>query len=282
MRFEVVLPFAALATAIVIPDEAMIAQVPYETAPELHSLWDRLPDFSDIKDKIKTPFKHEAESLRHPLDEALSEVKEHGCKKDHKGTGFKDPTFDYQAWIEHGLKKHDSLKELDFPNQHGPPHKRPRKPRLHWPHWPHHPHHHTSNLTIYELISKSNYTKILASYIDKDSDLVKSLNSTKANYTIFAPVDSAFEKLPKDFKPSKELIRKVLSYHVLPGLYSTRRLGFTKTAPTLLELDSLGGNPQRVLFKWLGFFRGWRINYFSKLLVGNIVSCYLSLSMICN
>jgi uncharacterized surface protein with fasciclin (FAS1) repeats len=126
-------------------------------------------------------------------------------------------------------------------------------------------------LTIYELISKSNYTKILTKYIDQDPELVKTLNSTKANYTIYAPVDWAFKKLPKDFKPSKELVKKVLSYHVSPGLYPTIRLAFTKTAPTLLEPKSLGGNPQRVIGKWLGFFRGFRLNYYSKILAANIV-----------
>jgi hypothetical protein len=128
------------------------------------------------------------------------------------------------------------------------------------------------NLTIYELISKSNYTKILAKYIDEDKDLVSLLNSTKANYTLYAPADWAFKRLPKDFKPPKELIKKVLLYHVSPGINPTFALAWKHTAPTLFKPDSLGGNPQRVLAKWLGPFRGLTLNYYAKIVAGNIVS----------
>jgi uncharacterized surface protein with fasciclin (FAS1) repeats len=126
-------------------------------------------------------------------------------------------------------------------------------------------------MTIYELISKSNYTKILAKYIDEDKDLISLLNSTKANHTLYAPADWAFKKLPKDFKPPKDLIKKVLQYHVSPGLYPTFKLVWTHTAPTLFEPETLGGNPQRLLAKWLGPFRGLHLNYYSKVVAPNIV-----------
>lgn len=49
-------------------------------------------------------------------------------------------------------------------------------------------HHHKPNLTVYELISKSRYTTKLAELIDEFPDLVKALNGTEANYTVFARV----------------------------------------------------------------------------------------------
>merc|ERR1712098_980495 len=56
-----------------------------------------------------------------------------------------------------------------------------------------------------------------------------------------------FEKLPKGHKkPSKELIKKVLAYHVSPDFYPAGRVLVTHTIPTALGEDSLGGNPQRL------------------------------------
>ena len=76
----------------------------------------------------------------------------------------------------------------DGPPHHGPPHHgppehgRPGK-------GPHHPpHHHKPNMTVYQLIAGSKYTTKLAKLISEYDDLVEALNSTKANYTVFAPV----------------------------------------------------------------------------------------------
>jgi hypothetical protein len=113
------------------------------------------------------------------------------------------------------------------------------------------------------LISQSKFTTNLTKLIDEDKDLVSLLNSTKANYTIFAPTDWA----PK---PSKEFIKKLLSYHVSPDFWPIGKLLFTHTAPTTLELDSLGGKPQRILAKF--GFRGIKLNYYSKVLARDIVS----------
>merc|ERR1711881_19246 len=98
------------------------------------------------------------------------------------------------------------------------------------------PHHGKPNKTIYELISESKYTTQLAKLINNDTELVEVLNSTKANFTLFAPTDHAFSKIPEHApKPSKEFIRKVLLYHVSPGLYPAGRLLFSHTVPTLFN-----------------------------------------------
>jgi hypothetical protein len=128
------------------------------------------------------------------------------------------------------------------------------------------------NLTIYQLISTSKFTRNLTKYIDDDKDLVSMLNSTKANYTIFAPTDWAFAKLPEHFqKPSKEVVKRILLYHLSPGFLPIGKLIFTHTAPTLLEPEALGGKPQRLLAKF--GLRGIKLNYYSKVLAPNIVSC---------
>jgi hypothetical protein len=160
---------------------------------------------------------------------------------------------------------------LDHPPH--PPHKKPRKR----PHWRkrkiHHP---KSNLTIYELISKSNYTKHAAKIIDSDKDLVQLLNSTTANYTVFVPTDLAFKRRPKHAQNlSKKALKDLILYHVSPGLYPAIRLVFGHTAPTLLEPKSLGDHPQRVLATWFGFRHGLRVNFYSTVLAANIVGRFL-------
>ncbi|PIG85568.1 Fasciclin domain family protein [Aspergillus arachidicola] len=59
----------------------------------------------------------------------------------------------------------------------------------------HPPHHPPSDKTIYELITESKYTTILAKLIKEDEELVHLLNSTEANHTFFAPTDDAFKKI---------------------------------------------------------------------------------------
>jgi len=147
------------------------------------------------------------------------------------------------------------------PPHHGPPKKGKR---------PHHPpHHHKPNLTIYEMISKSKYTTKLAKLIGEDEELVALLNSTKANFTVFAPTDNAFAKIPKGApKPPKEFIKKVLLYHITPDVYPAGRLLFSHTVPTLLNETLLGDKAQRLVAR-LGF-KGVAINYFSRVVAANI------------
>ncbi|PMD31472.1 hypothetical protein L207DRAFT_591432 [Hyaloscypha variabilis F] len=52
----------------------------------------------------------------------------------------------------------------------------------------------------YEVIAGSKYTTKLAKLINEFPDLVEVLNGTAANYTVFAPTDKAFEKIPEHGK----------------------------------------------------------------------------------
>ena len=138
-------------------------------------------------------------------------------------------------------------------------------------HKPHHPPHHKPNLTVYQLIAGSKYTTKLAKLISEYDDLVDALNSTKANYTVFAPTDKAFEKIPdKAPKPSKEQLKAILSYHVVPDFYPALRVLSSHTFPTLLKSDSLGSEPlpQRLAVR-LGL-RGLTVNFFSRIIAINI------------
>jgi len=63
----------------------------------------------------------------------------------------------------------------------------------------------------------------------KGADLVKALRG-KGPFTVFAPSDSAFEKLPKEvladlLRPeSKNSLAGILTYHVLPGRFDSRSI----------------------------------------------------------
>ncbi|KAL8966888.1 MAG: hypothetical protein Q9183_003167, partial [Haloplaca sp. 2 TL-2023] len=131
-----------------------------------------------------------------------------------------------------------------------------------------HPHD-QPNQTIYQLISSSKYTTKLAAAIEEYPDLVVLLNGTLANYTLFAPIDSAFDKIPKDApKPSKEDIKKALLYHVSPEYYPAGKVLVTHTVPTALTVDTVGVGPQRLSTN-IGI-KGLTVNFYSRIIAINI------------
>ncbi|KAI9656680.1 MAG: hypothetical protein M1831_004590 [Alyxoria varia] len=130
-------------------------------------------------------------------------------------------------------------------------------------------HHHKPNQTVYQLIAKSKYTTKLAKLIGEFPDLVNTLNNTKANYTVFAPTDYAFSKIPEHApKPSKEQLHTLLTYHVSPDFYPAGRVLVTKTIPTLLESKLLGGEQQRLAIN-IGL-RGLTVNFYARIIAINI------------
>ena len=60
--------------------------------------------------------------------------------------------------------------------------------------------------------------------------------SGKANYTVFAPTNAAFDKVPKktlnELASNKAMLKKVLLYHVLPGKVPASKVLKMKSAKT--------------------------------------------------
>jgi uncharacterized surface protein with fasciclin (FAS1) repeats len=60
--------------------------------------------------------------------------------------------------------------------------------------------------------------------------------SGKTNYTVFAPTNAAFAKVPKktlnELAADKAMLKKVLLYHVLPGKVPASKVLKTKSAKT--------------------------------------------------
>jgi len=127
-------------------------------------------------------------------------------------------------------------------------------------------------LTVYQLISESKYTTELAKLINEYPDLVEALNGTKANYTIFAPTDKAFERIPSHHKPSKEQIKKVLEYHVSPDFYPAGRVLQTHTIPTLFKGEHLPSEDAAQRLSINIGLKGLTVNFYSRIVAIDIVS----------
>lgn len=189
--------------------------------------------------------------------------------------------FDGQAWMSHYTQSTDAL-FASFPDEefvsgrnrgchchdgYGR-HSHEKHPKM-----PPHDHRgpHTDS-TLYDIITNSKHTTKLAELIKLDNDLVKLLKDPKANLTIFAPEDEAFDRLPhKDPKEvPKDLLRRVLKYHIASGTHDSQDLVHHNTLITKLPEDDLGkGMHQRLR---IGFgSHGPAVNYYSKLTMVDVV-----------
>lgn len=84
----------------------------------------------------------------------------------------------------------------------------------------------TESKDIVEIVSGDSRFKTLTSAL-KAADLVETLKG-KGPFTVFAPTDEAFAKLPKEtlaelLKPeNKDDLSKILTYHVAPGKLTSK------------------------------------------------------------
>ncbi|KAL8655082.1 MAG: hypothetical protein Q9210_001103 [Variospora velana] len=243
MKITYILPLAALSSAFVLPDEQVISQIAIESHSSADSAFDKLPSKAQVIEKFENTFDKVGKTVeksvkcsKHAIDAAIDYAAETGndVSKQVQQTGF-----DVGSWL-------DSNTNLGHYGSHDKP-----------------------NQTVYELIASSKYTTKLAAAINEFPDLVVLLNGTLADYTVFAPVDSAFEKIPEDApKPSKETLEKVLLYHVSPEYYPAAKVLVTHTVPTALTVDTVGIGPQRLSTN-IGL-KGLTVNYYSRIIAINI------------
>lgn len=258
MKYTYILPFVAIATAFVIPDEQLINQIVLETNVE-QPITQKLPSGQDIFSQVEETFHDVVEYGENALDSAFNLAAETASSAKNAFQCFSSMTaFDVQSWLDTSMT---TVEDLEISTSsfgwEKPGRKRPK-----------HGHGGKPNKTVYELIASSKYTTKLAELINEFDDLVDVLNGTAANYTVFAPTNRAFEKIPKGHKkPSKELLKKVLAYHVSPEFYPAGRVLATHTIPTALGEDALGG-AQRLR---VGLsLRGLTLNFYSRIIAVNI------------
>lgn len=255
MKLINILPLVVLSTAYVLPDQVLIEQIaaqPIETPKS----FDKIPSKGDIFSHVEEAYHKSIVYGKNALDKALSAAE--NLFKSETFSSSSLEAFDTQGWLD---SVHNFPEQIDEFAVGDHPH--------HPPHCPGHPHHGEPNQTVYELIAGSKYTTKLAELINDYDDLVQLLNGTTANFTVFAPIDEAFEKIPPHHeKPSKEIIKKILTYHVSPDFYPAKRVLFSHTIPTAWKEERLGGEPQR-LRVGLGL-KGLNINFYSHIRAFNI------------
>lgn len=284
MKYLSLLPLAALTTAFVVPNEQVFAQLDVKDNSQARLLnkasytKDAIVDgfknhFEEVTDSVKHTAGQVSHKAKNALDDALSFASD-------AGSSMTETAFDAQSWAQTNLEHaYDNIEAYEDSSKddphHGPPHHGP--PHHHdgdHEHKPHHPPHHGKpNLTVYELISKSKYTTKLAKLIDDFPDLVEALNGTKANYTVFAPTDKAFEKIPEHApKPTKEQLKTLLTYHVSPEFFPAGRVLITHTIPTLLKGEHLSDEPEPQRLSVNIGLRGLTLNFYSRVIAIDIVS----------
>ncbi|KAK6586544.1 hypothetical protein PZA11_001601 [Diplocarpon coronariae] len=269
MKFATtLLPFASISTAFVVPDEQLTSQLITESQKEPRPFGDRVAaNVQGVWSGIEESLTDRVASGLNAIDNAINAASETAGKAKSSFECYASMTrFETQAWLDSAMSVTEDIGVFDHPH-HEPPH---HEPPHHGPPGHHEPHHgHKPNKTVYQMIASSKYTTKLAKLINEYPDLVEALNGTAANYTVFAPTDKAFEKIPKHHKPSKEMIKKILTYHVSPEFYPAGRVLVTHTIPSLLAEDSLGGNPQRLR---VGFAltKGLNINFYSRIIAVDI------------
>lgn len=205
MKFSSVVPLIAVSSALVLPTDEQLRDLEAQESHHSHCLNSIAKESKDFFDQWTAA-----------VEDAFHQAYDTASDK------FSETTSDIHSWLSSHTD--DIFDDLN----------------VHRPHHGDDPHH-EPNQTVYQLIAGSKYTTKLAELINEFDDLVEALNSTKGNFTVFAPTDEALDKIPEDApKPSKKQLLKFLSYHVVPENYPAGRVLFADTAPTLLKSDHLG------------------------------------------
>ncbi|KXH46735.1 hypothetical protein CNYM01_06413 [Colletotrichum nymphaeae SA-01] len=113
------------------------------------------------------------------------------------------------------------------------------------------------------------FTTLLNSY-DKVQDMLLGNNDENTQkqeqFTVFVPVDSAFQKLEGVLELSRaELLGEILEYHILPGRYTYQDLHGLRTAETFLE-EGGGGELGQQRMRIAEGPSGVEINFYARVL----------------
>lgn len=185
MKLLTAVSIASLSTAFVLPPQDVISEIAIE---DNHRGNGWLDEAVKEKDEVLSGFKKHYEEVEETSKDAWSTLYESSKSAldqvleytTETVDSIKDTAFDMESWLR--TEADDLYNSFDDPHD-GPPH---HSPPHHGPgHRPAHPPQHGKpNQTVYQLISESKYTTKLAKLINKYDDLVETLNSTKANYTV--------------------------------------------------------------------------------------------------
>jgi uncharacterized surface protein with fasciclin (FAS1) repeats len=131
------------------------------------------------------------------------------------------------------------------------------------------------DLTVYQIISQNEHTRVFAKILSEFDDLVDKLNSTDSSYTVFVPGDGAFKRFHHHPTPPKKFLKAFLEYHIVNKSLPIEEIFRSKTIPTCLHQGELGPYPQRISTQ-LGL-RGISLNFMAHFIHRNIVRNSLSI-----
>lgn len=132
----------------------------------------------------------------------------------------------------------------------------------------------TVDKTVYQLIMESKHTTIFARLINENEDIVALLNSTASNryynFTIFVPIDSAFEKVKAlVFEMPKQYMELFVAYHFASRAFSAHCLLRKHTIPSTLAASDLAVHRLSINLQ------EWTVNNHSRIIAADIVSTCL-------
>jgi uncharacterized surface protein with fasciclin (FAS1) repeats len=88
---------------------------------------------------------------------------------------------------------------------------------------------------IYDTLKAAGNFKTLVAALDKAN--IKELKAMQGPFTAFAPTDEAWAKLPKQtydrIMADEQILKNILYYHIVPGLYMAKDLPALKQCKTL-------------------------------------------------
>jgi uncharacterized surface protein with fasciclin (FAS1) repeats len=94
-------------------------------------------------------------------------------------------------------------------------------------------------VNMYDTLAAAGNFKTFLSAVDKAN--VQELKAMPGNFTLFAPTDEAFAKLPKDFldgvMADGARVRDLVFYHITPGKYMAKDLPGLKQCKTMCPTD---------------------------------------------
>ncbi|KGO76638.1 hypothetical protein PITC_091610 [Penicillium italicum] len=283
---------ASLASAFVIPDESILAEI----VPETRAANDHLSK-ADVERSPGgiSPDEHRGWG-RHGDWHDDDEDPPHGDPPHGDWPGYdEDP---HGRWPGGDRPRHGGFPDDDRPGhgrrpEHGgwpghrdddedrryPPHPRHGDCRHDHDRYRHHPTHRPidacpgplchADKTTWELIKESEHTSRLAELLADQKDLVQILNSTTANHTFFALTNQALEGLPRRKGPSPKFMYSLLRYHILPGRFSIEHIAGHGTLPTKLTEPTLeSGLPQRIVVR--EHHKGVMLNRRSRVVVADM------------
>ncbi|KAF4822952.1 Aurofusarin biosynthesis cluster protein S [Colletotrichum tropicale] len=117
--------------------------------------------------------------------------------------------------------------------------------------------------SVYQIIQESGHERFAALLRGQEA-LRSRLAGAEGAFTVFVPTDEALRKLAMD-QSGEALVREMVEYHVLEGVYSVDDLRGMQTVPTVLEEPGTG---RRQRLRVGGGGEDVVLNFYSRLLGG--------------